>query len=154
MRRVYGLNPADQTEVVGRDGAVSPLSKYRKKIQANGEETIASDGQEGFEYKKVPIQQRDGHMISDLASPEESRYAKRKLLSKQRKNHALEIQNETKNRQLEMSYNVSSPAAKMRSFMFVQQKKRNAMAKPSSNANPVLYEDNEALKTWKTSKLN
>ena len=36
MRRVYGLKPADQLEVIGRDGAVSPMSKRLKKIKPNG----------------------------------------------------------------------------------------------------------------------
>ena len=35
------------------------------------------------------MQSKDGHLLSDLASPKESVYAKRKLISKERKEHAL-----------------------------------------------------------------
>ena len=47
-----------------------------------------------FEYKRVPLLKRDGHLYSNVASPEESGYVKKKLLNKQRKDKALEIQKE------------------------------------------------------------
>lgn len=74
MQRVYGLQPASEL----------PINAAAKTVL---------DGDHGFEFKKVPLQCKgDGHiMLSDLASPEESVYAKRKLLSKQRKEYAMQI---------------------------------------------------------------
>ena len=42
-----------------------------------------------FEYKRVPMLRKDGHVLSDVASPKESEYVKRKLMTKQRKRYAL-----------------------------------------------------------------
>ena len=61
MEHIYGLNPADDSQ------------------------------RAAFKLKKVPLQSKDGHLLSDVASPEESTYAKRKLLSKQRKELALHV---------------------------------------------------------------
>lgn len=85
------------------------------------------------------MQSKDGHLLSDLASPKESVYAKRKLISKERKEHALKTQQLQKEKQLQLSFNVASPAATIRSHMLAEQKKRNAYAKPTGTSNPVLY---------------
>ena len=46
---------------------------------------LASSGNAaGFKLKKVPLSCKDGHLLSNVASPEESKFARRKLLSKQR----------------------------------------------------------------------
>ena len=45
----------------------------------------------GFEFKKVPLRKKDGHIMSDVASPDESLYAKRKLLKQERHDRALEM---------------------------------------------------------------
>ena len=55
---------------------------------------LASSGNAaGLKLKKVPLQSKDGHLLSNVASPEESNYARRKLLSKQRKELAQHVQN-------------------------------------------------------------
>lgn len=93
-----------------------------------------------FELKRVPIQRKeDGYVMSDVASPKESAYVRRKLILKERKEHALHVKNLNEHRHLEMSYNVSSPAARIKSLILTQQKKKNAMAKPTMGSNPVLY---------------
>jgi hypothetical protein len=77
--------------------------------------------------------------MSDFASPKESVYARRKLILKERKEHALHVKNLNEHRHLEMSFNVSSPAARMKSLILTQQKKNNTSAKPTIGSNPVLY---------------
>ena len=77
----------------------------------------------GFEFKKVPLRKKDGHIMSDVASPDESLYAKRKLLKQERHDRALEMQKNNQTKMLEMSYHLSSPAAKMRSLILTNQKK-------------------------------
>jgi len=89
-------------------------------------------------------------LLSDVASPEESVYAKRKLLVKQRRKLANQVQADVKEKQLEMGFNVTSSAVRMRSHFLVEQKRRNAVLRPTEASNPVLYEDLSGLKTWKT----
>ena len=57
------------------------MSKKLKKPDGQ-QQTLTSQEQKGFELKKVPILRKDGHVLSDVASPDESRYAKRKLAQK------------------------------------------------------------------------
>ena len=118
MARVYGLKPASEDPLVGGAAAVGGLrtvsnAHFMRRLGEN----------HGFEYKKVPLNRRDGHLLSDLASPEESTYAKRKLLTRQRKDQALRAQKESKSRQLEMSYHLASPAARIRNLIATQQKR-------------------------------
>ena len=75
--------------------------------------------------QKVPLASKDGLLLSDVASPNESVYAKRKLLSKQREKLAMAVQSEHQNRRLELGFNIASPAARMRSLLMTEQKKRN-----------------------------
>ena len=49
-----------------------------------------------------------------------------------------------------MGYNLASPAARMRSLLLTEQKKRNSLGKPSGNNSAVLYENISGLKTWRT----
>lgn len=77
MRMQYGLQTVSQAKNGGKP--VVSQAKSRNILDEN----------HGFTYKRVPMQSKDGHLLSDLASPKESVYAKRKLISKERKEHAL-----------------------------------------------------------------
>ena len=79
MRRVYGLRAANEQDTPGLELETGP---FIRRFGENHE----------FEYKRVPLVTRDGHLYSNVASPQESSYVKKKLLNKQRKDQALEIQ--------------------------------------------------------------
>ena len=87
LRVTYGLKPPDHNNL--------PSPERIDDRPYLGEPTTttrnALSGNHCFRYKKVPLQSKDGHLLSSIASPKESIYAKRKLLCKQRKEHAMKI---------------------------------------------------------------
>ena len=94
---------------------------------------------------------KDGHLdLCDVASPNESTYAKRRLNSKRRQDHSRNMQLQIRTKQLELGHSVTSPAARMRSLLLNEQKKLVAIGKSNRNGNTFLYEDISGLKTWRT----
>ena len=142
MRRVYGLYPASNVEQSNKEAAekqskadngASSSGRVNSEVGINSRRAPLKSlnsgfakrfgDDHGFEFKKVPLRKKDGHLMSDVASPDESMYARRKLLQQERKVRALEIQKETQAKFLQMSYHLSSPAARMRSLIHTNQKK-------------------------------
>ena len=111
MRRQYGFMPLHEIQRGAQTQRIA--ARDQQYVQGKPDEKC-------LQLQKVPLQARDGLMFSDVASPNESVYAKRKLLSKQRKELAMAVQSEHQNRRLELGYNIASPAARMRSLLMTE----------------------------------
>ena len=71
----------------------SPSKSGAQTHRPSLKEDIFPSDDRFFKYKKVPLLSKDGHLdLCDVASPNESMYAKRRLNSKRRHDKARNMQ--------------------------------------------------------------
>ena len=90
--------------------------------------------------------------LSDIASPRESKHTHWLLRQREKNKQVADVQHRQQEQQLARHFSVSSPATQLSRAIKIDERTKNARAKPLMKQNPMLYTDFEAMKTWNISQ--